>query len=50
VDMGRCSRCDVLGGKHVANPIRGNRDDGSAPAAIGVAWSGRFFFPAELGV
>src|SRR5215207_7771626 len=43
VDMGRCSRCDILGGKRVANRIWGNHNDSSAPAAIGVAWSGRFF-------
>jgi hypothetical protein len=45
MDMGRRSRFYAFGGKHVANRIWGNHDDGSASAAIRVAWSGRFFCP-----
>ena len=50
VDMGGRGGFDALGGNYVANCIRWDHDDGSGPAAVGVARSGHFLFARKLGV
>jgi hypothetical protein len=50
VDMSRRGGLYAFGAKRVANRIRGDHDNGSAPAAVGVAWSGHFFLPTKLGL